>query len=78
MAGLTPTEMDMTLEMIKRIKSEVGLTIIVVEHVMRAIMTLSERIVVLSEGEKLAEGSPKEIAQNPLVLEAYLGEEVTE
>jgi branched-chain amino acid transport system ATP-binding protein len=68
----------MTLEMIRRIKSEVGLSIIVVEHVMRAIMTLSERIVVLSEGEKLAEGSPKEIAQNPLVLEAYLGEEVAE
>jgi len=78
MAGLTPTEMDMTLEMIRRIKSEVGLSIIVVEHVMRAIMALSERIVVLSEGEKLAEGSPKEIAQNPLVLEAYLGEEVAE
>lgn len=74
MAGLTPTEMDLTLDMIRRIKNEVGLSIILVEHVMRAIMSLSERIVVLSEGENLAEGSPKEIAVNPLVLEAYLGE----
>ena len=78
MAGLTPTEVDLTLEMIRRIRGEVGLSIIVVEHVMRAIMTLSEKIVVLSEGEKLAEGSPKEIAENPMVLEAYLGEESVE
>ena len=73
MAGLTHTEVDQTLEMIKRIGHEVGLSIIVVEHVMRAIMSLSEKIVVLGEGEKIAEGSPKEVAENPRVLEAYLG-----
>ncbi len=77
MAGLTPTEVDSTLDMIRRIAEELGLTIIVVEHVMRAIMTVSEKVVALSEGEKIAEGTPKEVAENPRVLTAYLGEEVS-
>jgi branched-chain amino acid transport system ATP-binding protein len=73
MAGLTHTEVDEALKMISGIRTEFGLTIILVEHVMRAIMAVSERIVVLSEGKKLAEGSPKEVSENEEVLTAYLG-----
>ncbi|TRO59091.1 ABC transporter ATP-binding protein [Candidatus Bathyarchaeota archaeon] len=73
MAGLTHTEVDEALKMISGIRSEYNLTIILVEHVMRAIMAVSERIVVLSEGKKLAEGSPKEVSENEEVLTAYLG-----
>jgi branched-chain amino acid transport system ATP-binding protein len=73
MAGLTHTEVDESLKMISGIRSEYGLTIILVEHVMRAIMAVSERIVVLSEGAKIAEGSPKEVSENEQVLTAYLG-----
>lgn len=73
MAGLTHTEVDEALKMISGIRSEFGLTLILVEHVMRAIMAVSERIVVLSEGAKIAEGSPKEVSENEQVLTAYLG-----
>jgi len=73
MAGMTHTEVDQALEMTSRIRKEFGLTIIFVEHVMRAIMAISERIVVLSEGTKIAEGSPKEVSENEQVLNAYLG-----
>ena len=73
MAGLTHTEVDESLKMISSIRSEFGLTIILVEHVMRAIMAVSERIVVLSEGHKIADGSPKEVSENEEVLTAYLG-----
>jgi len=74
MAGLTSTEVDSTLEMIRHIATELGLSVIVVEHVMRAIMAVSNKVVVLSEGEKIAEGTPKEISEDPKVLTAYLGE----
>ncbi|MEM3017871.1 MAG: ABC transporter ATP-binding protein [Candidatus Bathyarchaeia archaeon] len=73
MAGLTHAEVDQALEMISGIRKEFGLTMIVVEHVMRAIMSISERIVVLSEGRKIAEGTPKEVSENEQVLTAYLG-----
>jgi branched-chain amino acid transport system ATP-binding protein len=73
MAGLTHTEVDEALKMISGIRTEFGLTIILVEHVMRAIMAVSDRIVVLSEGQKIAEGSPKEVSENEQVLTAYLG-----
>jgi len=76
MAGLTHTEVDEALKMISGIRSEFGLTLILVEHVMRAIMAVSERIVVLSEGQKIAEGSPKEVSENEQVLTAYLGRRV--
>ena len=73
MAGLTHTEVDESLKMISGIRKDFGLTIILVEHVMRAIMAVSERIVVLSEGRKIADGSPKEVSENEEVLTAYLG-----
>jgi branched-chain amino acid transport system ATP-binding protein len=73
LAGLNPTEVDRMVEVILRIRAG-GVAILLVEHVMRAIMQLSDRIVVLNLGRHLAEGSPQEIANNPAVIEAYLGD----
>jgi branched-chain amino acid transport system ATP-binding protein len=73
MSGLTATEMEETLELVKAI-SDSGVTLIVVEHVMKAIMELSHRLIVLNYGEKIAEGNPRDVVKNELVIEAYLGE----
>jgi branched-chain amino acid transport system ATP-binding protein len=72
-AGLNPTELNESIEIIRKIK-EKGITIMIIEHNMKVIMALSDRIVVLNYGEKIAEGAPQEIRNNPLVVEAYLGE----
>ncbi|WP_404980672.1 ABC transporter ATP-binding protein [Carboxydichorda subterranea] len=71
-AGLNPSEADATVRLILAIR-ERGITIVAVEHIMRVIMQISDRIVVLHHGEKIAEGPPGEVASNPLVVEAYLG-----
>ncbi len=73
MAGLTPVEQQQMIELVKKIR-ETGITIIVIEHTMRIIMTLSDRIVVLCFGEMIAEGSPQAVAQDPNVIQSYLGE----
>jgi branched-chain amino acid transport system ATP-binding protein len=74
-AGLNPTEINEQIEIVKKIRTEKGITILVIEHHMKVIMTISDRIVVLTYGQKIAEGTPSEIGHNPLVIEAYLGEE---
>ena len=74
MAGLRPTEVDEMVSIIKQLR-EGGITIFVIEHIMRAIMALSDRIAVLHFGTKIAEGSPHEIAHDERVIKAYLGEE---
>ncbi len=74
MAGLNPTELQAMLALIRDLHQG-GLTLIVIEHIMAAIMRLSQRIVVLHHGEKIAEGAPESIARDRRVIDAYLGEE---
>jgi branched-chain amino acid transport system ATP-binding protein len=74
MAGLRPTEVDEMVKIIKELR-ESGVTIFVIEHIMRAIMALSDRIAVLHFGKKITEGMPKEVASDERVIKAYLGEE---
>lgn len=74
-AGLNPTEINEQIEIVKKIRSERGITILIIEHHMKVIMSISDRIVVLNYGQKIAEGTPSEIGRNPVVIEAYLGEE---
>lgn len=72
MAGLNPAEIDQAVALVGQL-SRRGLTIVIVEHVMRAIMAVAQHIVVLDHGQKIAEGGPKEIAAHPEVIRAYLG-----
>jgi branched-chain amino acid transport system ATP-binding protein len=76
LAGLNPTEIERMITVIRRIRDR-GIAILMIEHVMRVIMSLSDRIVVLNLGDKLAEGTPRGIASNPEVIAAYLGEPET-
>jgi branched-chain amino acid transport system ATP-binding protein len=73
LAGLNPTEIEQMIEIVRGIRQR-GVAILIIEHVMRAIMSLSDRIVVLNLGAKLTEGAPREIAADPKVITAYLGE----
>jgi branched-chain amino acid transport system ATP-binding protein len=73
MAGLTPTEIAEAMELVKKIGRR-GVTIVMIEHVMKAIMSICGRIIVLDHGLKIAEGTPEEIAQDKTVIEVYLGE----
>ena len=73
MAGLNPREMTEAMELVRSINTELGITIFIIEHVMKAIMGLSHRILVLNYGRLIAEGLPGEIAKSSLVIEAYLG-----
>jgi branched-chain amino acid transport system ATP-binding protein len=72
MAGLNPAEIDQAVALVKKLSSR-GLTIVIVEHVMRAIMAVARHIVVLDHGQKIAEGAPREIVEDPEVIRAYLG-----
>jgi len=73
-AGLNPKELDQAIELIKEINRR-GVTIIIVEHIMKVIMTISNRILAINHGQPIAEGSAEEVSRNPEVIKAYLGEE---
>jgi branched-chain amino acid transport system ATP-binding protein len=75
MAGLRPTETDQMVAVFRDLNKQEGLTILLIEHVMRAVMALSRHIVVLHHGEVIKEGAPDEVVRDPAVLECYLGEE---
>ncbi len=76
MAGLNPGEVQFAMRLIRRIRDERGAAVFWIEHVMEAVMGVADRVVVLHHGEKIAEGPPAAVAENPLVLDAYLGERV--
>ncbi len=75
MAGLRPTECDTMVEVFRSLNRSDGLTILLIEHVMRAVMALAQQVVVLHHGEIIASGAPVDVVRNPAVLECYLGEE---
>jgi branched-chain amino acid transport system ATP-binding protein len=71
-AGLNPAEVQNTIEIVKKIHGS-GVTILIIEHIMRVIMTISHRLICINYGEKIAEGTPREVADNQQVIDAYLG-----
>jgi len=73
-AGLNPSEIEEILASIKHVHYELGVTVMLIEHVMELVMKISDRVIVLDSGQKIAEGNPEEIAGNPDVIKAYLGE----
>ncbi len=74
LAGLNPSEIALMVDIVRKIRDERGVTIIMIEHVMHAVMNVSDRMIVLDYGKQIAEGTPAEVANNEQVIEAYLGD----
>jgi branched-chain amino acid transport system ATP-binding protein len=73
MAGLNPVEAEKAVRLIEKAKDQFGVTVLWIEHVMAVLMRAAERVIVLHYGEKIAEGTPQQVADNPMVIESYLG-----
>ncbi|GAG17813.1 unnamed protein product, partial [marine sediment metagenome] len=74
MAGLTPSEKAHTSDLLRKVREQ-GITLVIVEHDMKVVMTLCSRIILMNRGEKLTEGTPQEVSSDPRAIAAYLGEE---